>query len=138
MRSSVLIHPGLLQLLASLGHTDEVLVCDAGFPIPAHVPRIDLAYRPGGAPFLDVLATVVASVHIEESAIASEASAELGQSIDQIVTPPARRIPHASLKTRSQDCRGAIRTGEYTPYANVLLTIGVAFRVAPGNAEETR
>lgn len=138
MRSAVLIHPGLLQLLASLGHTDEILLCDAGFPVPAHVPRIDLGYRPGGAPFLDVLATVVASLHVEDAAIALEASDELGRAIDQIVTLPAHRIPHASLKARSQRCRAAIRTGEYTPFANVVLTVGVAFPVAAGNVEDAR
>ena len=138
MRSGVLIHPGLLQMLASLGHTDEVLLCDAGFPIPAHVPRIDLAYRPGGPPFLDVLATVVASLHIEDATIAAEATDELGRAIDQIVMLPSRRIPHASLKARSLGCRGAIRTGEYTAFANVLLTVGVAFPIDARNVEDTR
>ncbi len=127
MKSGILIHPGLLAALASMGHTDEILICDAGYPVPADVPTIDLAYRPGQAPFLDVLTVVVATVHIEEATIAAEAAADLGAAIDEILGAPADRIPHVAFKERARRCRGVVRTGEHTRYANVILTVGVAF-----------
>jgi D-ribose pyranase len=125
-------------MLASLGHTDELLICDAGFPIPAHVPRIDLAYRPGAAPFLDVLGAVVSSLHVEGATIASEVTDDLGRAIDRAVGLPVLRVPHASVKDRAQRCRGAVRTGEYTAFANVVLTVGVAFPVGAGEFEDER
>jgi len=114
-------------MLASSGHTDELLVCDAGYPVPAGVPTVQLAYRPGHAPFLDVLAVIVGTIHIERASIASEADTDLGIAIDDVLGLTADRIEHSSLKRRARSCRGAIRTGEYTRYANVILTVGVAF-----------
>ena len=35
--------------------------------------------------------------------------------------------PHAELKRLSLSARGIVRTGEFTPYANVLLQSGVRF-----------
>ena len=36
-------------------------------------------------------------------------------------------LPHDELKKMSAGCRFAIRTGEFTPYPNVILRAGVAF-----------
>jgi D-ribose pyranase len=127
VKSNALIHPGLLEMLASAGHRDELLICDAGYPVPPELPTIDLAYRPGQAPFLDVLAVVVATIHIERASIAVEADDDLARAIDGVLGVVADRIEHPSLKLRARGCRGVIRTGEYTRYANVVLTVGVAF-----------
>lgn len=127
MKAGGVIHPALLSLLATLGHTDELLICDAGYPIPAHLPRIDLAYRPGQPPFLDVLAAIVQELALEGALMAEEASNELGAEIDRTLATHAERIPHIALKERAQRCRGAVRTGEFTRYANIILIAGVAF-----------
>lgn len=127
MKASVVIHPRLLEMLASLGHTDRILICDAGFPVPPQLPTVDLAYRPGHAPFLDVLSAVVATVHVEHSVVASEIAPDLAAAIDGVVGLDAERIPHASLKEQAGLCRGVVRTGEYTPFANVILSAGVPF-----------
>ena len=115
-------------MLASAGHTDELLICDAGYPVPVGVPTVELAYRPGQAPFLDVLSAVVATIHVERAVIAAEDVDDLGSAIDHLlVWSPADRVPHQALKERARTCRGVIRTCEYTRYANVILTVGVAF-----------
>ena len=36
-------------------------------------------------------------------------------------------VPHVEFKRRSGDARAAIRSGEFTPYANVILTCGVVY-----------
>lgn len=127
MKAGILIHPGMLQLLASLGHTDELLVCDAGYPVPPQVPIVDLAYRPGHSPFLDVVSVVLATVQVERAVVATEADAELRIAIDGVLGFPSDEMAHASFKERARGCRGVVRTGEYTRYANVILTVGVAF-----------
>ncbi len=40
---------------------------------------------------------------------------------------PLEEIPHAELKSRTAGARAVIRTGECTPYSNILLRSGVAF-----------
>ena len=127
MNAGVLIHPGLLHMLASAGHTDELLICDAGYPLPPDILRIDLGYRAGQAPFLDVLAAVAATIPIERASIAAEADSALGTAIAEVIGFEADRIAHASLKRRAMDCRGVVRTGEYTRYANIVLTVGAPF-----------
>jgi D-ribose pyranase len=114
-------------MLAAAGHTDEILVCDAGYPIPPGLPTVDLAYRPGQAPFLEVVEAVVATIDVEGAVVASDVSAAIGATIDRFLGFPAERIAHPLLKERARGCRGVVRTGEYTRFANVILTIGVAF-----------
>lgn len=127
MKAGVLLHPGLLQILASAGHTDEFLICDAGYPIPAGTPTIDLSYRPGHAPFLDIVSVVAATIHVERAFVASEADDELKIAIDTALGFPPDAMAHASLKERARGCRAVVRTGEYTRFANVILSVGVAF-----------
>jgi D-ribose pyranase len=36
-------------------------------------------------------------------------------------------VPHDELKTLVADCAFVVRSGESTPYANLILTCGVPF-----------
>jgi D-ribose pyranase len=98
MKSGILIQPGLPEMHASLGHTSDLLICDAGYPVPPGIRTIDLAYRPGDAAYLGVLSVVVATMHVDRAAIAGEAGHDLATAID------ADRIPHASLKELARSC----------------------------------
>lgn len=126
MKKAGLLHPELLEAIATLGHLDEFLVCDAGYPIPLDMPRIDLAYRPGMPPFLDVLEAIAAEVSIEDAAIAEEASTEVSAAIEELVGTTAR-LSHDDLKVRGLGSRFVVRTGEFTPYCNVIIVCGVPF-----------
>ncbi len=126
MKRSGLLNPELLAAIAELGHTDEFIVCDGGYPIPDGLPRIDLAYRPGMPPFLDVLEAIMAEVVAEGAVIAEEASAEVAAAIEKLVGP-AERMPHDDLKDRGFGARFVVRTGEFTPYSNVIIICGVPF-----------
>jgi D-ribose pyranase len=126
MKRAGLLHPELLAAIGELGHLDEFLVCDAGYPIPADVPRIDLGYRPGMPPFIDVLEAICAEIVVQGAVVAAEASGPLVEAIVALVGE-AERLPHTQLKERARGARFVVRTGEYTPYANVLLVCGVPF-----------
>jgi D-ribose pyranase len=128
MKNNGVIHPDLVRLLAQLGHGDELLICDAGFPIPAEVERIDLAYRLGSPPFADVVESIVADITVESIVAANETGSELVASLEATTgADRTERVSHAELKKRAARSRGAVRTGETTPYANVILVAGVAF-----------
>jgi len=126
MKKSGLLNPELLAAIAELGHTDEFIVCDGGYPIPEGLPRIDLAYRPGMAPFLDVLEAIMAEVVAESAVIAAEASPAVAASIEALVGS-AERMPHSELKDRGYGAKFVVRTGEFTPYCNVIVVCGVPF-----------
>ncbi len=127
MKKSGLLHPALLAAIGSLGHGDEFLVCDAGMPIPPAVTRIDLAYRAGDPAFLDVLRAIVAEVVVEHVFVANETDPALIFEIETVTGRPAGLIAHDDLKHRSATSRFAVRTGEFTPYANVIIVAGAAF-----------
>lgn len=43
MRKSGILHAELSRIVASMGHGDELVIADAGFPVPAGVACVDLA-----------------------------------------------------------------------------------------------
>lgn len=128
MKKNGILHPELAFHLAELGHRDRICVADAGLPIPSGVPRIDLAYRAGEPPFFNVLEALRDEIVIEEMLIATETSEALAARISDLI--PGCKVssrPHEEFKGLLPDVRLVIRTGEFTPYCNVILSCGVPF-----------
>ena len=40
MKKIGILNSEISRVISGLGHTDQIVVCDAGFPIPSHVERI--------------------------------------------------------------------------------------------------
>ncbi|HEV7849623.1 MAG TPA: D-ribose pyranase [Mycetocola sp.] len=134
MRSTnTTINPQLSRIISETGHTDLIVVTDAGLPIPAGSERVDLAYRPGAPAFFDVLDTVLAELVVEGATVSAEIeehSPHVLQALRDRLDPLGVQItlvPHTEFKLRTRDARAFVRSGEYTPYANVLLQAGVAY-----------
>lgn len=134
MKKGGILHPLLAQAVATLGHGDLLVVADAGLPIPPGPVRIDLAYAPGRPPFLDVLEVVLEELAVEEALLAHEIrerSPGLHRTLEEWLGRfPGLRlayIPHEEFKARLAQAKAVVRTGEFTPYANVLLRAGVVF-----------
>jgi D-ribose pyranase len=134
MKKGGILHPLLAQAVASLGHGDLLVVADAGLPIPQGPLRIDLAYAPGKPPFLDVVRAILHEVQIEGVVLAQEMkekSPELHHKLAQIlegsVAAEAIYVPHERFKELTAEAKAVVRTGEFTPYANVILRAGVVF-----------
>jgi D-ribose pyranase len=128
MKRFGIINAPLAGRLARLGHTDLVVVADAGLPVPAHVPVVDLAVVYGVPRFTDVLGPLLAELVVEAAWMATEADrSPAGAWIDDALAFPAERVEHADLKAMAHEARVVVRTGEATPYANVVLRCGVPF-----------
>lgn len=123
----------LSRVISETGHTDLLAVTDAGLPIPTGVERVDLAYFPSEPPFLQVLDSVLSELVIEGATVAEEILEHSPAMMDQLrqrlaaqgVTP--KLVPHTEFKKMTTGARAAVRSGEFTPYANVLLQAGVAY-----------
>ncbi|MEU6478891.1 D-ribose pyranase [Streptomyces sp. NPDC047017] len=129
MKRAGILNRHLAGALAELGHTDEVLVCDAGMPIPAGPRVVDLAFRAGVPSFAEVLDGLLAELVVEGATAAQEirtANPAAAALLDGRF-PALALVPHERLKERSADARLVVRTGEARPYANVLLRCGVFF-----------
>lgn len=127
MKRTALLHSELSGLIAAMGHGDLLVIGDAGLPVPPGVRCIDLAVTRGVPGFFDVLDAVLAELVVERSAWASEASADLVQALRFRTLGKADIVPHTDFKALTRGARAVVRTGEFTPYANVALWSGVAF-----------
>lgn len=131
MKKSGIINQPISAVIAGLGHTDMLVVADAGLPIPPEPQRIDLALTTGIPSFADTLRTVLTEMQVERAIIASEiikANPKVYREIQrQLSGIPIDTVPHDSLKERTRSARAVIRTGEFTPYANIILIAGVVF-----------
>ncbi|QNE45910.1 D-ribose pyranase [Glaciihabitans sp. INWT7] len=132
-RTSGIINPQLSRVIAECGHTDALVVADAGLPIPLGVERIDLAYRAGSPAFLDILDSVLAEFIVERAVISGEMETEspgmlaaVKERLDQFGVS-VEAVPHGEFKALTRDARAIVRTGEYTPYSNVMLFSGAPF-----------
>lgn len=139
MKKGLLLNADISALISRLGHTDEIVIADAGLPIPASTDRIDLALTQGVPGFLQVFGVVASEMQVEKAIIASEMAAHnpaLHQALlDQLSrlelaqgnTIDIDYISHQAFKGRTAHSRAVIRTGECTPFANVILCSGVTF-----------
>ena len=104
------------------------MIGDAGMPIPKGVEIVDLVVCGGVPTFKQVMDAVLAETEVEAYTIANEIeekNPELLAYIQQsLLEAEESRI---DLKKMSAQCKFAIRTGEFTPYPNIILRAGVAF-----------
>jgi len=132
VKRTALLHAELSQVIAALGHGDMLVIGDAGLPIPDGPRRIDLALTPGIPRVADVLKVVLSEMQVERALIAREAIGQLpvGQlpawCEGQLAALP-ETVSHEELKRLSARAKAVIRTGECTPYANIVLSAGVTF-----------
>jgi D-ribose pyranase len=121
----------LSAVIAGLGHMDQLVVADAGLPIPVGPERIDLALKEGLPGFAETLQVILEEVQVERAVVAEEmvsTSPLLYQQLAELLGDvPVENIPHTEFKNRTGEARAVVRTGEFTPYANVILIAGVVF-----------
>ncbi|MDJ0466404.1 D-ribose pyranase [Streptomyces sp. H27-C3] len=129
MRNDGLWHPRLLEIITSLGHGDLLVVADPGLPVPPGVEVVDLVWRRGEPAFPLVLEAVLDELVVEQATVAHEAADPglLAVFDHQFADTTLERVPHTRLKKLTRRARAIVRTGEITPYANVVLRAGVPF-----------
>ena len=129
MKRGGILHAELAGALARLGHTDLVVIADCGLPRPRGVPVVDLAVTLGVPGFADVLRAVAAEIVVEAAEVATETETAnpAAQALVTSLFGEPGSLSHEELKARSTGAALIIRTGEATPYANVLLRCGVPF-----------
>lgn len=124
MKKSGILNAELSRIIATMGHGDMLVIGDAGLPVPAGVPCVDLAVTLGVPRFLEVLDAVLDELCVESAFRAQEAKA-IGAQMDTRL--PCTQISHEVFKARSAEAVAVVRTGEATPYANIALVSGVTF-----------
>ena len=139
MKKHVLLNAPLSHVIATLGHTDQLVICDAGLPIPAAPERIDLAVSRGVPKFMDVVQAVTAEMQIERVIMAHEFAEvspalhiELIAHLEHLATEQDRTISfdyvsHDEFKQMTHLTRAVVRTGECTRADASVFILCVVF-----------
>ena len=131
MQKVGILNSNIAKVLADLGHTDTIVIGDCGLPVPKGVAKIDLALKLGTPTFLEVLEEVIKYMEVEKIQIASEMETQnpkIWKRMEELFPQNERIVcTHEDFKVATQKAKVIIRTGEITPYANIILHAGVIF-----------
>lgn len=131
MKKTGILNSDISRVVADMGHMDWLGIGDAGTPVPAETEKIDLAVRAGLPAFTDVLKEVLKELEVQKIYVAEEIKTENPeqlQNIKKILSDvEIEFIPHSKLKKDLSRSKAFIRTGEETPFSNVILESGVVF-----------
>jgi D-ribose pyranase len=127
---SRLLNAELSHAIASMGHGDLMIVCDAGFPIPSSAWRIDLSIVPD-VPDLETVLTPIAEQFIAEKVgYADNLAVNNAPLLEKLkrLFPDAEHAPvkhEAILSEMAAKAKVIVRTGAFDPWGNILLYSGV-------------
>lgn len=131
MKKTSLLQSDLSYTIATLGHLDTLVIADAGLPIPMETVRIDLALMRGVPGAIQTLKVVLDEMEVEKVILAEEVMDSnpkfLGDVQNLLPGVPVEYLTHSELKAMTKSARAVVRTGEFSPYANVILVSGVVF-----------
>jgi D-ribose pyranase len=128
MKKIGIINAPVASVIAHLEHSDMITVGDAGLPVPAGPQRIDLALKPGTPGFLETLEVVLMEMYIEKAYVSEDimtVSPHIYAGIKKLLGEvPVVALPHPDFKLLTGSTKAVIRTGEFTPFSNVILVAG--------------
>lgn len=131
MKKDGILNMNVIKAIAAVEHTHYLVICDAGLPLPKGVEVIDLSVIRGLPSFLEVLDAVSKEFVIESFIYASEAhtkNPDLPHKMRDILKGlPEKDVQQEEFKRLTCDACTIIRTGECSPYSNVILVGGVNF-----------
>ena len=131
MKKRGILNAQLAGYIAALGHKDLFMIGDAGMPIPPGVPIVDLVLTAGVPTFEQAMDAILDETVVEGYTIAEEIVENnprlLAYIREKLPGVEETMISHTDLKAMSAGVRFAVRTGEFTPYPNIILRAGVAF-----------
>ena len=133
MKKIGILNAQLSRIIASMGHTYRLVIGDSGLPVPENCEKVDLALTPGIPRFEDTLRTVLEELKVEAAIVAEEITSRnepVFEAIKRLLPGiELRFVSHETFKRmmRDDETVACVRTGETTPYANVMLVSGVTF-----------
>lgn len=132
MKKHGILNSEISKVLADLGHTDQITIGDCGLPVPSNVKKIDVSLSQGFPKFIEVLKVVLEDMKIEKVILAEEIKKENANQLEAIKLHleddvEIEFVSHEDFKQQTQESKAVIRTGEITPYSNIILQSNVTF-----------
>lgn len=131
MKKTTVINSELSTVIAGMGHMDWLSIGDAGMPVPMGTQKIDLALTKQLPSFLDVLKNVLSELEVQKIYLAEEMKTQNPKQLqavkDLMPNVDIEFMPHSQLKKDLAKTHAFVRTGEMTPFSNIILESGVTF-----------
>lgn len=131
MKKTGILNSDISRVVANMGHMDWLGIGDAGTPVPPETEKIDLAVKAGLPSFSIVLEEILKELSVQKIYVAEEIKSQNPEQLEKIIrilpNIEIEFIPHSQLKKNLTRAKAFIRTGEETPYSNVILESGVIF-----------
>lgn len=133
MKETGMLNREISNVISMMGHTDELIVCDAGFAIPLGVKTVDISLAKDKPTVLDFLEELKKHFSVEKIIMAEETQKVSPTRFKSIVElfgdkMEVETVPQSELKKRSKTVKAIIRTGDFTAYSNILLISGAGER----------
>lgn len=114
-----------------MGHMDWLSIGDAGMPVPMGTKKIDLALTKNLPSFIDVLSNILSELEVQKIYLADEIKTQNPKQLtaikDLLPDVEIAFMPHSELKQDLAKTHAFVRTGEMTPFSNIILESGVTF-----------
>ena len=125
MKKNGILNAQLLCELTKLRHTDKLVICDAGYPIPKGSSVVDVSLTEGIPSFEQTLRAVVNEIVVEEYT-AFRAMEEKNADCYRLITELFKNqkssfVTMPEFQKLAEDAKLFIRTGELRPASNLLL-----------------
>mgnify|MGYP001177330154 CR=1 FL=1 len=136
MLKTKLIHPQILEALASSGHFSQILIADGNFPVATCsnplAKKVFLNLMPGVLNCTDVLTALLDVIPVQEATVMQppddfhpEIHDTYRAMLDEDVAWSEMERWSFYDKIKSDNTSLVIATGEQRRFANLLLTVGV-------------
>lgn len=131
MKKSGVLNSDISRVLSYMRHTDTICISDCGLPCPDETELIDISLEKGVPDFVRVLKAVVNDMSVEKIFLAEEIRVKNLAVLKEIQTllPGVRTdfMPHEEFKKKLLSCKAVVRSGEASPYANIILQSACIF-----------
>ncbi len=133
MKEVGIINRDIAAAISKQGHTDLLMVVDAGFAIPQGIEVIDISLGENKPMMLEVLAELKKFFSVEKMVVANQTKnvsptlfANICKSFGENI--PVETVDHSEIREMSKTVKTVIRTGDFTAYGNVILVSGAGDR----------
>jgi len=121
-----ILNPAILSLVSRVRHTNTLVIADRGFPFWPQIETVDISLVDDVPTVLQVLKALLPNFKAGRAWVAEEFlshnSEEQAAAVRNVLGAiPLELLPHVDFKLGVPRAIGLIRTGDATPYANIIL-----------------
>ena len=126
MLQTGILNPHILELIARIRHTNTLVIADWAFPYWPEIETVDIALTRGIPTVLDVLDLLtpifkIGRIWQAEEFVGTNTAESVARFANSFGEIPLTREPHLEFKKRVPHAIGLIRTGDPTPYGNIII-----------------